>query len=174
MIENGIGQLSDEKNNQYLTNDGVCLFFSNVFDQTDNNKLPMIKEKLRRILVDFGMCQTFMEINQKLDFIKVWYKDPKATELRGNLLQRFNQSKESQAIEISISLEDSLVTLPEVEKGIKTYTGLTVLLFQEFIQLTKSRSLVDDDPYNEMKEIIKQGNLAAPEPLSTILAEEVD
>ena len=119
--ENGVKQLCYENFNQkFLVNGGVQLFFGNVFLPVEGEKLPMIKNKLRKILVDFGLVQTCIEIDQKLDFIKVWYKDPKATELRGNLLQRFNQSKESQAIEISISLEDSLVTPPDKEGKIKT------------------------------------------------------
>ena len=174
--ENEVKQLFDEKNNQkVLTDDGVCLFFSNIFDQTDDNKLPMIKLKLRRILVDFGLCQTCMEINQRLGFIKVWYIDEQAKELRGLLLQRLNdkEHRTSQAIELSISLEDSLVTLPDKEGKIKNYTGLTKLIYQEFIQPMESRSLVDDDPFNEMKEIIKQGNLASSLPLSAIYRGEL-
>lgn len=173
--ENENKQLCYEKNNQkILANSGVQLYFSNVFDQTVTGKLPTIKNKLRKILVDFGMCQICLEIDQRLNFIKVHYRDEQTTELKGLLLQRFNQNKQSQAIELNINLEVSLVTLPEVEKGIKTYTGLTKLLFQEFIQLTKSRSLVDNDSFNEMRNIIKQGNLASTLPLSAILIEGVD
>ena len=174
MIENEIRAAGYENFNQkFLINGGVRLYFSNVFDQTDDNKLPMIKLKLRRILVDFGLCQTLVEINQRLGFIKVWYKDECARELKGLLLQRFNQSKSNQAIELSISLEDSLVTPPDKGK-IKTYIGLTKLLFREFIQQIESRSLVDDNPFNEMKEIIKQGNLAPSVPLESIFIEGVD
>ena len=165
---------NDEKNNQkVLTGGGVQLYFSNVFDQTLEGRLPIIKPKLRKILVDFGLCQTLVEINQRLGFIKVWYKDECARELKGLLLQRFNQSKSNQAIELSISLEDSLVTPPDKGK-IKTYIGLTKLLFREFIQQIESRSLVDDNPFNEMKEIIKQGNLAPSVPLESIFIEGVD
>ena len=172
--ENGVKQLCYENFNQkFLVNGGVQLFFGNVFLPVEGEKLPMIKNKLRKILVDFGLVQTCIEIDQKLDFIKVWYKDPKATELRGNLLQRFNQSKESQAIEISISLEDSLVTPPDKEGKIKTYTGLTKLIYQESIQSTESRTLIDDNPYNEMKEIIKQGNLSPCVPLESIFRGEL-
>jgi len=163
-----------EKNNQkVLTNGGVQLFFKNVFDQTTKSKVPTIKHKLKKILVDFGLCQTYLEINRKLNFIKVFYRDECARELKGLLLQRFSQSKESQAIELSISLEDSLVTPPDKGK-IKTYTGLTKLLFQEFISESTPISLVDGNPYNDIKTIIQKGNLAASEPLQAILAEGVD
>lgn len=175
--ENEVKQLFDEKFNQkVLINGGVQLYFSSVFDQTVAGKLPTIKHKLRKILVDFGLCQTILEINQKLNFVKVWYRDEQAVELKELFvpLRRDNKTKNSQAIELVINLEGNSCSPPKIFREIRTYTGLTKLLFQEFIQLTKSRSLVDDDPYNEMKEIIKQGNLAAPEPLSTILAEEVD
>lgn len=162
-------------NQKYLTNGGVCLYFSNVFDQTGKGKFLTIKHKLRKILVDFGMCQTFMEINQRLNFIKVWYVDEQAIELKELFvpLRNDNKTKESQAIELNINLEDSLVTPPDKGK-IKTYTGLTMLIYQEFIQPIESRSLVDDNPFNEMKEIIKQGNLSPTEPLSAILVEGVD
>ena len=162
-----------EKNNQkVLVNGGVCLFFKNVFFSTGEGKLPSIKPKLKKILVDFGMCQTYLEINQKLNFIKVFYKDEQAKELKGLLLQRFNQSKESQAIELSISLEDSLVSPPDKGK-IRTYTGLTKLLFQEFISASTPISLVDDNPFNEIKEVIRKGNLSPTEPLKSIFRGEL-
>lgn len=174
MIENEIRQLGYEKNNQkFLANSGVQLFFSNVFLSSESGKLPIIKEKLRRILVDFGLCQTTLEINQKLNFVKVWFIDEQAKELKGTLLQRYNGNKESQAIELSVNLEGSLVNLPSKLGKIKTYTGLTKLLFQEFIQPTKSRSLVDDDPYNQMEKIIKQGNLSPTLPLQAIFRGEL-
>lgn len=173
-IENEIQVTSYEKNNQkVLTDGGVQLYFSNVFDQNFNGKVPVIKPKLRKILVDFGLVQTCIEIDQKLNFIKVWYRDEQAKELKGTLLQRYNSNKESQAIELNINLECSLVTLPEVEKGIKTYTGLTKLLFQEFIQSIESRSLVDDDPYNQIRNIIKQGNVSPCVPLESIFRGEL-
>ena len=147
-----------EKNNQkVLVNGGVCLFFKNVFFSTGEGKLPSIKPKLKKILVDFGMCQTYLEINQKLNFIKVFYKDEQAKELKGLLLQRFNQSKESQP-----------------DKGkIRTYTGLTKLLFQEFISASTPISLVDDNPFNEIKEVIRKGNLSPTEPLKSIFRGEL-
>lgn len=173
--ENENEQLFDENFNQkFLADGGVHLYFSSVFDQTVAGKLPTIKHKLRKILVDFGLCQTCMEINQRLGFIKVWYIDEQAKELRGLLLQRLNEHRTSQAIELSISLEGSLVSLLDKEGKIKNYTGLTKLLFQEFIQPTKSSSMIDDNPLNEMKTIIQKGNLAASKPLSAILAEGVD
>ena len=172
--ENEIQVTSYEKNNQkVLVNGGVQLYFSNVFDQTTKSKVPVIKPKLKKILLDFGLCQTALEINQKLNFIKVFYKDEQAKELKGLLLQKFNQKKSNQAIELSISLEDSLVTPLDKEVGIKTYTGLTKLLFQEFIAESSSVSLVDDFPFNEMKEIIRKGNLAPTEPLESIFRGEL-
>lgn len=175
--ENENSCLLDEKNNQkFLANSGVCTYFGNVFLPVDGNKLPTIKYKLRKILVDYGLSKTCTEINQKLDFIKVWYIDPNSTELRGFLLQRYNdkQYKDSQAIEVSISLEGSLVVPPEVVREIKVYPGLTRLLFQEFIEEPKVRSMIDNNPYGEMKEIIHKGNLAPTVPLQAILAEGVD
>ena len=175
MIENDFEQLFDEENNQkFLVNDGVQLYFSNVFDQTIEGRVPTIKRKLRKILVDFCLCQTCMEINQKLNYIKIFYADPKSIELKGLLLQRFNQIKESKAIELSISIEGNSVIPPDREGKIKTYTGLTKLLFQEFIEETSSRSMVDNSPYDEMKTIIKQGNLAACMPLESIFRGAVD
>ena len=121
---------NDEKNNQkVLTDGGVCLFFKNVFDQTKKLKVPTIKPKLKKILVDFGLCQTALKIDQRLNFIKVWYKDEFARELKGLLLQKFNQKKSNQAIELSISLEGSFAVPPSKGK-IKTYTGLTKNLSQ--------------------------------------------
>ena len=172
--ENEIQVTNYEKNNQkVLVDGGVCLFFKNVFDQTTKSKVPTIKPKLKKILVDFGLCQTALEINQKLNFIKVWYKDEFARELKGLLLQKFNKAKESQAIELSISLEDSLITPPDKGK-IRTYTGLTKLLFQEFISASTPISLVDDNPFNEIKEVIRKGNLSPSEPLSSIFRGELD
>ena len=156
-------------------NGGVCIYFGNVFDQTGKDKLPMIKYKLRKILVDFGMCQTCVEINQELNYIRIWYRDPKSIELKGILLQRFNdkEHKSSQAIEININFEGQVCSPPKTERGIKTYTGLTKFLFQEFIQSTKSRSMADDNPYNEMRTIIQKGNQSPTVPLESILIEEV-
>ena len=173
--ENEIGQLCYEKNNQkVLANSGIQLYFGNVFLPVDGNKLPTIKHKLRKILVDFGLVQTCLEINQELNFIKVWYVDPKSIELKGLLLQKYNNSKESQAIELNINLEGSLVVPPKTSREVKTYTGLTKLLFQEFISESRSYSLVDDNPFNEMKIIIQKGNLAACVPLQSIFRGEVD
>jgi hypothetical protein len=114
-----------------------------------------------------------LEINQKLDFIKVWYKDESARELKNVLLQKFNLNKSNQAIELSISLEDSLVTPPDKEVGIRTYTGLTKLLFQEFISASTPISMIDDSPYNEIRKIIQKGNLALTMPLESIFRGEV-
>ena len=165
--------INDENfNKKFLTGGGVCLFFSNVFYQTGKNKLSTIKPKLRRILVDFGLVQTCIEIDQKLDFIKVWYVDEQARELKNFLLQKFNQDKISQAIGLSISLEDSLVVPPDRGK-IKTYTGLTKLLFQEFISASTPISLIDDNPFNEIKEVIRKGNLAPIIPLESIFRGEL-
>ena len=172
-IENEIQADSYENFNQkVLTDGGVQLFFKNVFNQNFKGRVPSIKPKLRKILIDFGLCQTALEIDQRLNFIKVWYKDEQAKELKGLLLQKFNQSKESQAIELSISLEDSLVSLPDKGK-IRTYTGLTKLLFQEFISASTPISLVDDNPYNEIKSIIQKGNLKPTEPQESIFKGEV-
>ena len=159
-------------NQKVLADGGVQLYFSNVFFSNEEGKLPTIKPKLRKILIDFGLAQTALKIDQRLNFIKVWYKDEFARELEGLLLQRFNQSKESQAIELSISLEDSLTTPPDKGK-IKSYPGLTKLLFQEFISESMSHSLVDDNPFNEIKSIIQKGNLAPTEPLESIFRGEL-
>ena len=176
--ENEIRAVSYESFNQkFLTNGGVSVYFGNVFTSPEKGKLPTIKHKLRKILVDFGMCQTCMEINQELNYIKVWYQDFKAMELKEFYVpfQRFNDKnhKSSQAIEISMSLEGGVCSPPKITRGIKTYTGLTKLLFQEFIQLTESRSLSTNDPFNEIKEVIRKGNLAASEPLCCIFRGEV-
>ena len=172
-IENEIQVTSYEKNNQkVLVNGGVQLYFSNVFDQTTKLKVPVIKPKLKKILLDFGLCQTALEINQKLNFIKVFYKDEQAKELKGLLLQKFNQKKSNQAIELSISLEGSLVVPPDKGK-IKTYTGLTKLLFQEFILESLPTSLIDNNPFNEIKEVIRKGNLAPIIPLESIFRGEL-
>lgn len=146
---------NDEKNNQkVLVNGGVCLYFSNVFYQTGKNKLSTIKPKLRKILIDYGLCQTQLEISWKLNYIQVWFKDEQAVNLKGLLLQKFNQNKESQAIELSISLEGSLVSSPKISREVKTYSGLTKLLYQEFIGESKLVSIIDDNPFNEIKTII--------------------
>ena len=174
--ENENKQLFDEDFHQkILANGGVQLYFSNVFSSNGEDKLPTIKHKLRKILVDYGLCQTHVEINQSLDFIKVWYKDEQATKLKELFvpLQRYNSKKRSQAIELVIDLEGSLVISPNKEGKIKTYTGLTKLLFQEFIEEPKSSSMLDDNPYDEMNAIIRKGNLAPTEPLSSILAKGV-
>ena len=134
----------------------------------------MIKHKLRKILVDFGLGQTCLEVNQSLNYVKIWYRDEQAKELRGTLLQRFNQNRNNQAIELVIDIEGNLISLPSKVEKVRTYTGLTKLIYQEFIEETKSSSMIDDNPYNQIETIIKQGNLAAPEPLSAILAEGVD
>lgn len=167
--------IDDENfNKKILTGNGVQLFFSNVFLPTEGKKLPAIKPKLRKILVDFGLCQTLLEINQKLNYIKVWYVDEQARELKGLLLQKFNRSKDNQSIELSINLEGSLVTLSNRTAEVKTYSGLTKFLFQEFISASASISLVDDSPFNEIKEIIRKGNLSPSVPLESILIEGVD
>lgn len=175
--ENEIGQLYDENFNQkVLVNGGVSVYFWNVFLSSNDGKLPMIKNKLRQILVDYGLCQTCIEIDQKLNFIKVWYRDPKAIELKELYvpLRRDNNTKESQAIELVISLEGSMCSPPKISRGIKSYTGLTKLLFQDFISESRSYSLADDNPFNEMKIIIQKGNLAACVPLESIFSEGVD
>lgn len=175
--ENEVQQLCYENFNQKVLMDGgVQLYFSNVFVSNGESKLPTIKSKLRKILVDYGLCQTSVEIDQKLNFIKVWYQDPKAMELKELFvpLRRDNKTKNSQAIELVINLEGSLVIPLKTERGTKTYTGLTKLIYQEFIEETKSSSMIDDNPYNQIETIIKQGNLSPTEPLSAILAEGVD
>ena len=159
-------------NQKVLVNGGVQLFFKNVFDQTTKSKVPVIKPKLRKILIDFGLAQTALEINQKLNFIKVFYKDESARELKNVLLQKFNKAKSNQAIELSISLEGSLVTPPDKGK-IRTYTGLTKLLFQEFISASTPISMIDDNPFNEIKEIIQKGNLSPTIPLESIFRGEL-
>ena len=172
-IENEIQVTSYEKNNQkVLVNGGVQLYFSNVFLPSKSGKLLMIKNQLRKILIDYGLCQTVLEINQKLNFIKIWYKDEIERELKGLLLQRFNQSKSNQAIELFISLEGSLAVPPSKGK-IKNYPGLTKLLFQEFISESKSVSMIDDNSYNEIRKIIQQGNLSPSEPSESIFRGEL-
>lgn len=160
-------------NKKILTGNGVQLFFSNVFLPTEGKKLSAIKPKLRKILVDFGLCQTLLEINQKLNYIKVWYIDEQAENLKNLLLQKFNQNQNSQAIELIINIEGSSVDSPNKEGQIKTYSGLTKFLFQEFISASASISLVDDSPFNEMKEIIRKGNLAPTMPLESIFRGEL-
>ena len=177
MIENEIGQLYDEKNNQkFLANSGVQLYFSNVFVSNGESKLPMVKHKLRKVLVDFGLCQTCLEIDQRLDFIKVWYRDEQAVELKELFvpLRSDNKAKESQAIELVITLGGSLVIPPKISREVKTYSGLTKLLYQEFVQPTELRSMIDDNPFNEIKEVIRKGNLSPSQPLQAIFGEEVD
>ena len=159
-------------NQKVLADGGVCLFFKNVFDQTTKSKVPIIKPKLKKILVDFGLCQTYLEINQKLDFIKIFYRDETARELKNVLLQKFNLNKSNQAIELFISLEDSLITPPDRGK-IKSYPGLTKLLFQEFISESLPISMIDDNPFNEIKTIIQKGNLSPSEPLESIFRGEL-
>ena len=173
-IENEKLCFNDEKNNQkVLTNGGVQLYFSNVFSSNGEGRVPVIKSKLKKILVDFGLCQTALEIDQRLNFIRVWYKDEQTKELKGLLLQRFNQSKSNQAIELSISLEDSLVSPPDKEGKIKSYPGLTKLLFREFISESTPISMIDDSPYNGIRKIIQQGNLSLTIPLESIFRGEV-
>ena len=176
MSENEIQQLYDENSNQkVLANGGVQLYFSNVFSSNGEGRLPTIKHKLRKILVDFGLCQTALEINQSLNFIRIFYRDESARELKGTFLQRFNDfNKESQAIEVSISLEGSSCSLPKTSREVRTYTGLTKLLYQEFIEEPKVSSMIDGNPFSEIKTIIKQGNLAPTVPLESIFGEEVD
>ena len=174
-IENEIQITSYEKNNQkVLTDGGVQLYFSNVFDQNFKGKVPTIKHKLRKILIDFGLCQTYLEINQKLGYIKVFYRDETARELKNVLLQKFNQNKSNQAIELVISLEGSLITPPDKEGKIKSYPGLTKLLFQEFISESLPISMIDDNPYNEIRKIIQKGNLSPSVPLESIFRGELD
>ena len=103
MIHNSENEIQPVKyenfNQKFLINNGVSVYFGNVFlPSNDGSKLPMIKSKLRKILVDFGMCQTCLEINQELDYIKVYFRDELAKELKGTLLYRYNQTKESQTI----------------------------------------------------------------------------
>ena len=175
-IKNEIASVGYEKNNQkFLSNGGVEIYFGNVFLPAESGKLPTIKNKLRKILVDFGLCQTCMEINQKSEYIKVWYRDPQATELKKLFLplRRDNRTKESQAIELVISLEGCSCSPPKITREIKTYTGLTKLLYQEFIQPTESSSMVDNSPFNVIEIIIRRGNLAASEPLQCIFRGEV-
>ena len=175
MSENEIQQLYDENSNQkVLANGGVQLYFSNVFSSNGEGRLPTIKHKLRKILVDFGLCQTALEINQSLNFIRIFYRDESARELKGTFLQRFNDfNKESQAIEVSISLEGSSCSPPKTSREVKTYSGLTKLIYQEFIQSIESKSMIDLNPLNEMKEIIRKGNLAACVPLESIFRGEL-
>ena len=179
MSENEIRSIQYENFNQkVLVNGGVCATFLNVFASNGNDKLPTIKSKLRKILVDFGMYQTCLEINQQLGIIQIWYRDEQSAELKGNLLQRFNRDKNNQTIELNIEIEGNSCSAPKVSRPVRTYNGLTKLLFQEFIQSTKSVSMIDDNPYNQMKTIIQKGNLAASEPLQAIFqaifGEEVD
>lgn len=179
MIKNEVRQLYDKKNNQkFLINGGVRLFFNNIFLPNESDKLPMLKAKLRQVLVDFGLSRTHVEINQKLNSLSVYYRDPMAKELHKQciLLLRDSKSKSSQAIELVIDTEGNLVS-PNSDGEIKTYSGLTKLLYQEFILEPQVFSLADSSVmkfYADVKETIQKGNLVACVPLSAILTEEVD
>ncbi len=176
MIKNEVQLLFDENFNQkFLTNGGVCIYFGNVFLPVEGEKLPMIKNKLRQILVNFGLNKTYMEINQELNSIVVWYRDLKATELRGKLLQRYNSDKKSQALEVNINLEGAISSPRSFDGQVRTYDGLTGLIYQEFIQPVESVGIPESIAfYSKLQEIIQKGNLVACVPLSAILTEEVD
>lgn len=175
--ENGIWQLGYQNFNQkFLANEGVSVYFGNVFLPFEGKKLPVIKSKLRQILVDFGLSKTHVEINQELGSVTIWYRDSKSKELRGNLLQRYNDKwhKKSQAIEISISLEGGLSS-PSSDGQVRTYDGLTRLIYQEFIQPVESVGIPESIAfYSKLQETIQKGNLAACVPLESILIEGVE
>ena len=176
--ENEIGQLFYQNFNQkYLMNSGVRLFFGNVFLPVEGKKLPVIKSKLRKILVDFGLNGTHVEISQKLNSLSVYYRDLMAEELRKQCipLRRDNGNKTSQAIELVIDTEGSLV-FPSSDGEIRTYTGLTRFIYQEFIEEQQIFSLADSSVmkfYEQMKKTIQKGNLAPTMPLESILRGEL-
>lgn len=137
----------------------------------------MIKNKLRQILVNFGLNKTYMEINQELNSIVVWYRDLRATELRGKLLQRYNDKwhKKSQALEVNINLEGAISSPRSFDGQVRIYDGLTGLIYQEFIQPVESVGIPESIAfYSKLQEIIQKGNLAACVPLESILIEGVD
>lgn len=159
-------------NQKFLTNDGVCAVFMNAFGEVAEGKLPTIRPKLRKILVDFSLRKTYVELNPILGIVQVFFRDCLAEELRRFLLQKFNQSKTDQSVELNIRMD--VCPAPKKADGqVKTYSGLTRFLFQEFIQQAEPRNLIDDDPYNQMKEIIKQGNISPSVPLESIFKGEL-
>lgn len=177
--ENENEQLGYQNFNQkFLCNGGVAIYFGNVFLPAENGKLPMLKSKLRQVLVDFGLSKTYAEINQELGCIKVLYQDFQSTELKGLLLQRFNDlNRESQAVEIDIAIEGYFVPSPKSSGQVRTYNGLTDLLYREFIIEPQVFSLSDSSVmefYEQMRKTIQKGNLAPPVPLESIFRGEVD
>lgn len=107
-----------------------------------------------------------MEINQELNFITIWYRDLKAEELRGNLLQRYNYKwhKKSQTIEISINLEGGLSS-PSSDGQVRTYDGLTRLIYQEFIQPVESVGIPESIAfYSKLQETFRRATKAPHSP----------
>lgn len=176
--ENEIRAVSYENFNQkFLVNGGVCAYFGNVFLPVEDGKLPMLKLKLRQVLVDFGLSKTHTEINQKLGSVTIWYRDFKVNELKGRLLQKFNDfNKESQAVEVDIAIEGCFAPSPKSSGQVRTYTGLTDLLYREFIIEPQVFSLSDSSVmefYEQMRKTIQKGNLAPPVPLESIFRGEL-
>ena len=164
----------------FLANNGVFVYFGKVFNfPEDKSKLPTIKPKLRRILVDYGL-KTYFEINRELNCITIYYQDSKAESLRGKLLQKYHMNPynchpNSESVEIFISLTGS-ATLPKNLSGkIHQYEGLTEIFYQEFILPEIAQNLIEITEFEiQLKEIIKLGNSASQMPLESILKGELE
>lgn len=178
MIDNSenekLGLGYENFNQKFLCNNGVCAVFMNAFDEVVEGKLPMIKSKLRQVLVNFGLGKTYTELCPEVGIVRVYFRDCSAKELKGILLQKYNETKTDQSVELSIRTD--VCPAPKKADGqVKTYTGLTKFLFQEFIQQAEPKNLTESlEFYTQLKSLIQKGNQSPPEPLQAIFRGEVE
>lgn len=172
-----------------LINDGVALAFYNSFG-TDGRTL---RNQLKKILVGYGLKSTRMEIDKNLGLVKVYYRDQQAkVALKDKLLQSAShkfleknqqgkfENPESQAIDLNINIEGSLIEVAEnyflySNEFIRQYDGLTQLLYEEFFQIEQVKNISQSvEFYNKIKSIIFEGNLSYSYEIESILAEYQD
>lgn len=172
-----------------IVNNGVALTFSSAF--TSNR---MFKEKLKRYLVDLKLLKsTRTEVLKDVEMVKIYYQDNQAKSvLQGKLLQSISHkfieknqqgeflNKESQAVELSINLENDLTQIsdeyfPYSSEYIKNYDGLTKFLYEEFFQIEPIKSIAESAKfYNEVKSIIAVGNASYSYEIESIIQEWQD
>lgn len=171
-----------------LINDGICATFYNSFESDGR----MLKNQLKKIIVDYNLKSTRLEVLRDVGMIKIYFIDKLAkVALKDKLLQsrshKFLQKNQqgqfenpqSQAVELNINLEGSLIDVGDYFKYsseyIRDYDGLTKLLYKEFFQIEQVKNISQSvEFYNKIKSIIAVGNAGYSYEIENILQEYQD
>lgn len=177
------------QNMKKLINNGVALTFSNAFTSKG-----LLKEQLKKYLVDYNLKATRMEVYKNLGTVKIYYKDDYAKKnLQNKLLQsvthkfieknqqgKFEDIQSSKAIELTINLTGSLIKVADdyfkySNEFIRQYDNLTQKIYEEFFQIKPTKSIAESVKfYNEIKSIVAIGNANYQYEIESILTNYTD